>query len=115
MRLISNQPTRFFASAKTHKFNKIEDINIQDLKLRLIIDQTDAYIYNASKVIVNYLKPLAKNHFIISDTLSFPHMLKDAVNSEDYGDVSLFTSIPVKVKVEYILHKIYVDKLMRPF
>ena len=45
MRLISNQPTRFFASAKTQKFNKIEDSNIQDLKLRLIIDQNGAYIY----------------------------------------------------------------------
>ena len=38
MRPISNQPARFFATTKTHKFNKIEDINIQDLKLRPIID-----------------------------------------------------------------------------
>ena len=28
MRPISNKPARFFATAKTHKFNKIEDINI---------------------------------------------------------------------------------------
>ena len=76
MRPISNQPARFFATAKTHKFNKIEDINIQDLKLTPIIGQTGTYIYNASKVIVNYLKPLAKNDFIMSDTLSFPDMLK---------------------------------------
>ena len=76
MRPISNQPARFFATAKTHKFNKIEDINIQDFKLRPIIDQTGTYIYNASKVIANYLKPLATNDFIISDTLSFPDMLK---------------------------------------
>ena len=45
MRPISNQPARFFATAKIHKFNKIEDINIQDLKLRPIIDQTGTYIY----------------------------------------------------------------------
>ena len=44
MRPISNQPARFFATAKTHKFNRIEDINIQDLKLRPIIDQTGTYI-----------------------------------------------------------------------
>ena len=34
MRPISNQPAIFIKTAKTHKFNKIEDINIQDLKLR---------------------------------------------------------------------------------
>ena len=42
---ISNQRARSFGTAKTHKFNKIEDINIQDLKLRPIIDQTGSYIY----------------------------------------------------------------------
>ena len=45
-------------------------------------------------------------------------MLKKAVNSEDYEDVSydvdsLFTNMPVKKTVEYILHKIYVDKLIK--
>ena len=75
-------------------------------------------IYNASKVIANYLKPLAKNDFVINDTLSFPDMLKKAVNSEDYEDVSddvdsLFTNIPVKKIIEYILHKIYIDKLIK--
>ena len=119
MRPISNQPARFFATVKTHKFNKIEDINIQDLKLRQIIDQTGTYIYNASKVIANYLKPIAKNDFTISDKLSFPDMLKKAVNSEDYENVSydvesLFPNIPVKETIEYILHKIYVDKSIKP-
>ena len=71
MRPIFNQPARFFATAKTHKFIKIEDINIQDLKLSPIIDQTGTCINNASKVIANYLKPLNKNGFIISDMLSF--------------------------------------------
>ena len=44
IRHISNQPARFFATAKTHKFNKIEVISIQDLKPILIIDQTGTYI-----------------------------------------------------------------------
>ena len=120
MRPFSNKPAYFFETAKTHKFDKIEDINIKDLKVRPIIDQSGTYIYDASKVIGNYLKPLAKNNFIISDTLSFPGMLTEAVNTEDYEDVSygvesLFTSIPVKETIEYILHKTYVDKLMKPF
>ena len=80
---ISKQPARFFATAKTHKFNKIEDINIQDLKVRPIIDQTGTCTYNASKVVANYLKPLAKKDFIFSDTLPFSDMLKKAVNTGD--------------------------------
>ena len=85
-----------------------------------IIDQTGTYVDNASKVIENYLKSLAENDFIISDALSFPDMFKKGVNSEDYEDVpddveSLFTNIPVKETLEYILHKIYVDKSIKPF
>ena len=68
MRPISNQPARFFATAKTHKFKSLEEINVDQLKLRPIIDQTGTSIYNASKVIAKYLKPLAKNEFTISDT-----------------------------------------------
>ena len=45
MRPVSNQPARFFATAKTHKFDTIEDINVKDLKLRPIIDQTGTFIY----------------------------------------------------------------------
>ena len=71
------QPARFFATAKTHKPNTIEEINVEHLKLRLIIDQTGTYIYNASKIISKYLKPLAKNKFKISDTLTFPDLLKN--------------------------------------
>ena len=35
----SHQPVRFFTTAKTHKFEKFDDINIKELKLRPIIDQ----------------------------------------------------------------------------
>ena len=38
MRPQSNQPARFFESAKTHKFNNIDDITVEDLKLKPIID-----------------------------------------------------------------------------
>lgn len=72
----SNQPAGFFTTAKTYKFNNIEDINIQDFKLQSVNDQTYTYTYDASKVITAYPKPLAKDDLTISDALSFPDMLK---------------------------------------
>ena len=63
IRPVSNLPARFFATAKTQKFKSLEEINVDQLKLRPIIDQTATYIYNASKVIAKYLKPLAKNEY----------------------------------------------------
>ena len=45
MRIVSNQPAQFFATAKTHKFKSLEEINVDQLKLRPIIDQTGTYIY----------------------------------------------------------------------
>ena len=72
MRPVSNQPARFLATAKTHKFDTTEDINVKDLKLRPIIDQTRTYIYDVSKVAAQFLKPLDKDEFTISDTLAFP-------------------------------------------
>ena len=84
MRPVSSQSSRFFATAKTHKFKSLDEINIDQLKLRPIIAQTSTYIYNASKVIAKYLKPLAKNEFIISDTLTFPDLVKNASNSNEY-------------------------------
>ena len=65
---VSNRPARFFVTAKTHKFKSLEEINVDQLKLRPIIDQTGTYIYNASKVVAKYLKPLAKNEFTLTGT-----------------------------------------------
>ena len=120
MRPHSNQPGRFFATAKTHKFKSIEDISLESLKLRPIIDQTGTYIYNASKVVAKYLSPLSKNEFSITDTLSFPELLKNSSNDESYEDVSydvesLFTSIPVQEMIYYILQTIYINKEIKPF
>ena len=47
-------------------------------------------------------------------------MFIKAVNREDYEDVSydvesLYTNIPVKETIDYILHKIYVDKSIKLF
>ena len=49
MRLKSNQPGRFFATAETHKFDSISDITLDKLKLCPIIDQRG--ISKVSKVV----------------------------------------------------------------
>ena len=119
IRPVSNLPARFFVTTKTHKFKSLEEINVDQLKLRPIIDQTGTYIYNASKVIAKYLKPLAKNEYTISDTLTFPDLVKNASNSNEYEDLSydvecLFTSIPVEETINYVVDRIYVRKEIQP-
>ena len=101
-------------------FESISDITLEQLKLRPIIDQTGTYIYKASKVVAKYLGPLAKNEYTIRDTLSFPDLLKSVPSDDNYEDVSyhvesLFTSIPVQETIDYIVHKIYVKKELKPF
>ena len=80
MRSRFSQPGRFFATAKTHTFKSIEDISLERLKLRLIIDQARTYVYNAWKVVAKYLSPLSKNEFSITDILSFSELLKNRSN-----------------------------------
>ena len=107
MRPVNNQPGRFFATAKTHKFDSLDDVTLENLKLRPIIDQTGTHIYPASKVISKYLEPLTKNQYVINNTLDFPELVKNKPLQEDEEDVSydvesLFTSIPVQETIEII-------------
>ena len=44
-------------------FESIENISLESLKLRLIFNQTEIYIYNASKGVAEYLRPLSKKRF----------------------------------------------------
>ena len=99
----SLQAARFFATAKTHKLENINDITIDKLKLHPIIDQTGTCYYMTGKVIAEYLKPLTKNEFIITNTQQFLSMPNNVPLSEDEEDVgydaeSLFTNIPIKKK-----------------
>ena len=72
------------------------------------------YTYNAAQVISNYLKPLCINEYNIKDTLQFPQLLKDFPPLKDdeeyvsYDVESLFTNIPLKETIDYILEQIYV-------
>ena len=52
-----NQLARIYGTAKTHKFNNMTETNINDLKFRPIIDQTNTYTNHEAKVISD-LKPL---------------------------------------------------------
>ena len=115
----SHQPARFFTSAKTHKFENFDDINIKELKLRPIIDQTGTCYYKTGKVIAQYLKPLTKNEFVINNTQDFPSMLNRVELSEDEEDVSydvesLFTNIPINETIDFICDEIYIHKKLQP-
>ena len=120
MRPVSNQPGRIYATAKTHKFNSLDEINIDNLKFRPIISQIGTYTYNAVKVIAEYLKPLCSNQYKISDTQEFASLIKDQppLNDDEeyvsYAVDSLFTNIPVAETIEYIIHQIYIEKKIPP-
>ena len=98
----SNQPARLYGTAKTHKFETLEDITVANLKFRPIIDQTGTLTYNAAKVISDYLRPLCKNEYSINDTQKFPSMLSSIPPLQDdeedvsYDVESLFTNIPIQ-------------------
>ena len=88
MRPTSSQPARIFTTAKTNKFTDIKQINVNDLKLRPIIDQTGTHLHDCLKIIAQYLQ---KNEEYVS-----------------YDVESLFTSIPLGETIDIILDEIYV-------
>ena len=101
----SNQPVRLHGTAKTHKFETLEDITVVNLKFRPIIDQTWTLTYNATKVIPDYLRPLCKNEYSVNDTQKFLSMLssipplQDDEENASYDVESLFTNILIKERI----------------
>ena len=119
MRPVSNQPARFFTTAKTHKFDDCSSINANNLKLRPIIDQSNTFTYNAAKIVSDYLQPLAQNEYVIKDTLLFAEISKnDKLDPDEeyvsYDVESLFTSIRVSETINYIIKEIYENKVIKP-
>lgn len=117
----SSQPARLYGTAKTHKFDSPEEITTDKLKFRPIIAQTGTCTYNAAQVIASYLKPLTdENPNIIRNTQDFPTMLKEQppldIDEEyvSYDVESLFTNIPVKETIDYIINEIYVNHKIKP-
>ena len=116
---VSNQPGRFFAIAKTNKWPSLNEITVENLKLRAIIDITRRMTYNVSKVIGNHLRPLSRNQYTISGSLNFLDLLESADINANVEDVcndlkSLFTSVLVAETTEYILKCIYTNKESKP-
>ena len=97
----SNQPACLYGIAKTHKLENLEEITLANLKFWPIIDHTGTTLYNAGKVISDYLEPSCKNECFINDTQKFPSMLSSIpLLQEDEEDLSyvvesLFTNIPI--------------------
>ena len=118
MRPTSSQPARLFATRKTHRFIDIKQLNIN--KLHPIIDQTGTHLYDCSKVNAQYLQPLAINQYTISETLSFPNILKENLldSNEEYVSYVvdlLFTIIPLGETTDFILDEIYFQKKLEAF
>ena len=116
----SNQPAHLYGTAKTHKFETLEDSNVANLKFRPITDQTEKFAYNAAKVTSDYLRPLCKNEYCINDTQKFPSMLSSIPplydDEEDTSDdvESLFTNIPIEETINYVIEQIYAHKKLTP-
>ena len=115
----SHRPARMYGTAKTHKFKNYEEITVENLKLRPIMDQSGTMVYSASQIIAEYIRPLNNSKYIIKDTLQFPKILSENTLKEDeedisYDVVSLFTNVPVNDTIEYILDEIYIEKQLKP-
>ena len=120
MRPTSSHPARLFATAKTHKFTDTKQINTNNLKLCPIIDQTGTHLYDCSKIISQYLQPLAINEHTTSNSLSFPDILwANTLDSNEenvsYDVDSLFICIPLGETINFIVYEIYVRKKLEPF
>ena len=97
----SHQLAHFFAVAKIHKLENINDVTIDNLKLRPIIDQTRKSQYRTGKVI------------------QFPSTLNNVSLSENEEDVSynvesLFTDIPMIEVIDLLCDKVYNCKRLIP-
>ena len=65
----SNQPAQLYGTAKTHKFDDINEITVDSLKFRPIIAQTGTYMYKTAQVISEYLKLFMKTIILSLKTL----------------------------------------------
>ena len=115
----SIQPVRLYATAKTHKLIDLDEITAEKLKFRPIVDQTGTVTYDAAKAIGEYLTPLALNEYKINDWIKFPDMIKALPSLQkdeehvSYDVDSLFTNILLKETIDYIIHKIYSENVLK--
>ena len=76
-----------------------------------MIDQTWICHNKIGQVVAEYLKPLIKNEFVITNTQQFPSILNNVSLPEDEQDVSydvesIFTNIPIRESTDFIYGEI---------
>ena len=110
----SNQPARLYGTAKMHIFASQTYLQLRNLNFSQLLHKLAPTTYNIAHVIAEYLKPLAdENPYIIRNMQDFPSILKQEPQLETdkeylfYDLESLFTSIPVRETINYILAEIY--------
>ena len=126
----SNQSSHLYWTAKIQKFENLEDIIKPKLKFSLIVDQTETFTYSGAGggggeeggglgVISDYLRPLYKYKYSISDTQKFPSMLfsipplQDDGENVSYDVKSSFRNITLEETINYI-KQIYVHIKLTP-
>ena len=67
----------------------------------------------------DYLHPLVHNDYVIKDTITFAEIIKsDVLDPKEeyvsYDVESLFTSIPKRETIDYIITEIYDNKVIEP-
>ena len=105
----SNQPALLYGTAKTHKFENFDEITINNLKLRPIINTCGTFYHETAKFFTYYLLPLTESEYTIKSTMDFADQLKNRT-VEHYEtlvscDVSSFTE--VLLDFDYIVKQIY--------
>ena len=109
----SNQPGQLYKTAKTHKFDYVNNNTAESLKFRPIKTQIGTHIYKIVRVISEYVKPIFENNdFNILNTQDFPQLireeppLKETEKYAPYDGEMLFTNVPVYETIKYVLEEI---------
>ena len=90
------------------------------MKLHPVVDQTGTHLYGCSKIIAEYLQPLAISKYTISNTLAFPDILRGNPLDSNWEYVSYdldsqFTSISLDETIDFILDEFYNQKKLERF
>lgn len=115
----SNQPAFLYGTAKTHKFDHLEEITSDNLKLRPIVSTIGTFYYETAKFLAEYLQPLTENEYVIKDTTHFPsrlinRTLEDNEIPVSYDVTSLFTQVPLDETIDFIIEEIYTKHKLPP-
>ena len=113
----SSRPGLFFGLAKVHKLKDGSD-NVNELPLRPVISNIGTATYQVSKYLADILLPLTKNEYTINNTKDFVDRLRSATIAPDcimvsFDVESLFTNVPLDYTINYILDKVYKDKVIK--